>query len=170
MTQHIHITHPFPPVFDENSRILILGSFPSVKSREVSFYYGNPQNRFWRVLSVLFGGEAPSSTQEKRDFLLAHRVALWDVIASCDIVGSDDSSIKNALPNDVAALVAKTNISRVFCNGGTAHRLYRAHLEREVGIEAVALPSTSPANASYSLGRLVDAWRVIAVEKKEEQI
>lgn len=170
MTQHIHITHPFPPVFDENSRILILGSFPSVKSREVSFYYGNPQNRFWRVLSALFGGEVLSSTQEKRDFLLAHRVALWDVIASCDIVGSDDSSIKNALPNDVAALVAKTNISRVFCNGGTAHRLYRAHLEREVGIEAVALPSTSPANASYSLERLVDAWRVIAVEKKEEQI
>lgn len=170
MTQHIHITHPFPPVFDENSRILILGSFPSVKSREVSFYYGNPQNRFWRVLAALFGGEVPSSTQEKRDFLLAHRVALWDVIASCDIVGSDDSSIKNALPNDVAALVTKTNISRVFCNGGTAHRLYRAHLEREVGIEAVALPSTSPANASYSLGRLVDAWRVIAVEKKEEQI
>ena len=163
MTQHTHITHPFPPVFDENSRVLILGSFPSVKSREVSFYYGNPQNRFWRVLAALFGGDVPSTVEEKRAFLLANRIALWDVIASCDIVGSDDSSIKNALPNDVKSLVAKTRIERVFTNGGTAHRLYRAHLEREVGIEAVALPSTSPANASYSLMRLVEAWRAAGV-------
>lgn len=163
MTQHTQITHPFPPVFDENSRVLILGSFPSVKSREVSFYYGNPQNRFWRVLAALFGGDVPSTTDEKRAFLLANRIALWDVIASCDIVGSDDSSIKNALPNDVKSLVAKTRIERVFTNGGTAHRLYRAHLEREVGIEAAALPSTSPANASYSLERLVEAWRAAGV-------
>lgn len=163
MTQHQHITHPFPPVFDENSRVLILGSFPSVKSREVSFYYGNPQNRFWRVLAALFGGDVPSTVEEKRAFLLANRVALWDVIASCDIVGSDDSSIKNAVPNDVKSLVAKTRVERVFTNGGTAHRLYRAHLEREVGIEAAALPSTSPANASYSLMRLVEAWRAAGV-------
>lgn len=163
MTQHQHITHPFPPVFDANSRVLILGSFPSVKSREVSFYYGNPQNRFWRVLAALFGGDVPSTVEEKRAFLLSHGIALWDVIASCDIVGSDDSSIKNALPNDVKSLVAKTRISRVFTNGGTANRLYRAHLEREVGIEAAALPSTSPANASYSLMRLVEAWRAAGV-------
>lgn len=163
MTQHQHITHPFPPVFDENSRVLILGSFPSVKSREVSFYYGNPQNRFWRVLAALFGGDMPSTVEEKRAFLLSHGIALWDVIASCDIVGSDDSSIKNALPNDVKSLVAKTRVERVFTNGGTAHRLYRAHLEREVGIEAAALPSTSPANASYSLMRLVEAWRAAGV-------
>lgn len=163
MTQHTHITHPFPPVFDANSRVLILGSFPSVKSREVSFYYGNPQNRFWRVLAALFGGDVPSTVEEKRAFLLSHGIALWDVIASCDIVGSDDSSIKNALPNDVKSLVAKTRISRVFTNGGTANRLYRAHLEREVGIEAAALPSTSPANASYSLMRLVEAWRAAGV-------
>lgn len=163
MTQHTHITHPFPPVFDDNSRVLILGSFPSVKSREVSFYYGNPQNRFWRVLAALFGGDVPSTVEEKRAFLLSHGIALWDVIASCDIVGSDDSSIKNALPNDVKSLVAKTRIERVFTNGGTAHRLYRAHLEREVGIEAAALPSTSPANASYSLMRLVEAWRAAGV-------
>lgn len=163
MTQHQHITHPFPPVFDENSRVLILGSFPSVKSREVSFYYGNPQNRFWRVLAALFGGDVPSTVEEKRAFLLSHGVALWDVIASCDIVGSDDSSIKNALPNDIKSLVAKTRIERVFTNGGTANRLYRAHLEREVGIEAAALPSTSPANASYSLMRLVEAWRAAGV-------
>lgn len=163
MTQHQHITHPFPPVFDENSRALILGSFPSVKSREVSFYYGNPQNRFWRVLAALFGGDVPSTVEDKRAFLLSHGIALWDVIASCDIVGSDDSSIKNALPNDVKSLVAKTSIMRVFTNGGTAHRLYRAHLEREVGIEAAALPSTSPANASYSLIRLVEAWRAAGV-------
>lgn len=163
MTQHQHITHPFPPVFDENSRVLILGSFPSVKSREVSFYYGNPQNRFWRVLAALFGGDVPSTVEEKRAFLLSHGIALWDVIASCDIVGSDDSSIKNALPNDVKSLVAKTRVERVFTNGGTAHRLYRAHLEREVGIEAAALPSTSPANASYSLMRLVEAWRAAGV-------
>lgn len=163
MTQHQHITHPFPPVFDENSRVLILGSFPSVKSREVSFYYGNPQNRFWRVLAALFGGDVPSTVEEKRAFLLSHGIALWDVIASCDIVGSDDSSIKNALPNDVKSLVAKTRIERVFTNGGTANRLYRAHLEREVGIEAAALPSTSPANAGYSLMRLVEAWRAAGV-------
>lgn len=163
MTQHQHITHPFPPVFDENSRVLILGSFPSVKSREVSFYYGNPQNRFWRVLAALFGGDVPSTVEEKRAFLLSHGIALWDVIASCDIVGSDDSSIKNALPNDVKSLVAKARIERVFTNGGTAHRLYRAHLEREVGIEAAALPSTSPANASYSLMRLTEAWRAAGV-------
>lgn len=163
MTKHTHITHPFPPVFDENSRVLILGSFPSVKSREVSFYYGNPQNRFWRVLAALFGGDVPSTVEEKRAFLLSHGIALWDVIASCDIVGSDDSSIKNALPNDVKSLVAKTRIERVFTNGGTAHRLYRAHLEREVGIEAAALPSTSPANASYSLTRLTEAWRAAGV-------
>lgn len=163
MTQHTHITHPFPPVFDENSRVLILGSFPSVKSREVSFYYGNPQNRFWRVLAALLSGDVPSTVEEKRAFLLSHGIALWDVIASCDIVGSDDSSIKNALPNDVKSLVAKTRIERVFTNGGTAHRLYRAHLEREVGIEAAALPSTSPANASYSLMRLVEAWRAAGV-------
>lgn len=163
MTQHQHITHPFPPVFDANSRVLILGSFPSVKSREVSFYYGNPQNRFWRVLAALFGGDVPSTVEEKRAFLLSHGIALWDVIASCDIVGSDDSSIKNALPNDVKSLVAKTRVERVFTNGGTAHRLYRAHLEREVGIEAAALPSTSPANASYSLIRLVEAWRAAGV-------
>lgn len=163
MTQHQHITHPFPPVFDANSRVLILGSFPSVKSREVSFYYGNPQNRFWRVLAALFGGDVPSTVEEKRAFLLSHGIALWDVIASCDIVGSDDSSIKNALPNDVKSLVAKARIERVFTNGGTAHRLYRTHLEREVGIEAAALPSTSPANASYSLMRLVEAWRAAGV-------
>lgn len=167
MTQHQHITHPFPPVFDDNSRVLILGSFPSVKSREVSFYYGNPQNRFWRVLAALFGGDVPSTVEEKRAFLLSRGIALWDVIASCDIVGSDDSSIKNALPNDVKSLVAKTSITRVFTNGGTAHRLYRAHLEREVGIEAAALPSTSPANASYSLMRLVDAWRAAGVGESE---
>lgn len=167
MTQHQHITHPFPPVFDENSRVLILGSFPSVKSREVSFYYGNPQNRFWRVLAALFGGDVPSTVEEKRAFLLSRGIALWDVIASCDIVGSDDSSIKNALPNDVKSLVAKTRVERVFTNGGTAHRLYRAHLEREVGIEAAALPSTSPANASYSLIRLVEAWRAAGVGESE---
>ncbi len=163
MMERMHIEHPFAPVFDENSQILILGSFPSVKSREVSFYYGHPQNRFWRVLAALFHSDVPSSVQEKQRFLLDHRIALWDVIASCDISGSFDSSIRNAVPNDIAAFLADTKISRVFTNGGTAYRLYHGHVEQKTGIAAVALPSTSPANAAYSLERLVDAWRAAGI-------
>lgn len=155
------IIHPIPPVFDQNSRVLILGSFPSVKSREAQFFYGHPQNRFWRVLSALFGEEAGETTAEKTAFLLRHRVALWDVIASCEIEGSADSSIKNVAPNDLLPILQTGQIERIFTNGKTADRLYRRYQLPQTGIDAVCLPSTSPANAQWSLARLCEAWGVV---------
>ncbi len=155
------VFHPIPPVFDRNSRILILGSFPSVRSREVGFYYGHPQNRFWRVLAAVFGGEEPVGTAQKRAFLLENRIALWDVIASCTIEGSADGAVRDAVVNDVRSLPAVSGIRRVFTNGKTAHALYCRHLEPITGIAATCLPSTSPANAAWSLDRLITAWSVI---------
>lgn len=152
--------HPIPPVYDENSRVLILGSFPSVASREAAFFYGHPQNRFWRVLGAVFGEEVPADVPGKRAFLLAHRVALWDVIAECEVTGSADSSIRGAAANDLSPIFEAARIERVFTNGQTAHKLYSRHLSAKFG-EDVCLPSTSPANAAWSLDRLVEAWRVI---------
>ena len=154
--------HPFPPVFSNDSKILILGSFPSVKSRETAFYYGNGQNRFWRVLSRVFNEPTPVSKEEKTKLILSHSLALWDVVGSCDIVGSADSSIKRAVPNDVFSLLEKTKIETVVTNGKTADRLYKKLLMENVGIEPVCLPSTSPANAAYSLEDLVLLWKIIA--------
>ena len=154
-------THPIEPVFDQNSRILILGSFPSVRSREVGFFYGHPQNRFWRTLAGLYGETVPTDTDEKRTFLLRHGIALWDVIASCEITGSSDSSIKDAVPNDVRSILEVARIERIFTNGATAHRLYRRYLQEQTGFAATCLPSTSPANAAWTQSRLTDAWRVI---------
>ena len=156
--------HTIPPIYDKDSRILILGSFPSVRSREVGFYYGHPQNRFWRILSALFEEELPEGNEARRAFLLRHHIALWDVIASCEITGSSDSSIKNAVPNDLGPLLNATQISHVYTNGGTAHRLYTRHLYPTLGIPATPLPSGSPANAAWSLERLVEAWRVIRTD------
>ena len=153
--------HTIAPVYDENSRILILGSFPSVKSREAAFFYGHPQNRFWRVLAAVLGEEAPQTAAEKKSLLLRHGVALWDVIASCDIDGSSDASIKNVRPNDLAPLLAASKITHIFTNGATADALYTRWQFPATGISAVRLPSTSPANAAWSLDRLIDAWRVI---------
>ncbi len=155
------IFHPIAPVFDERSRILILGSFPSVKSRETAFFYGHPQNRFWKVVSAVLGESCPSTIDEKKRMLLSHRVALWDVIASCRIEGSSDSSIRSAVPTDLQAILDTANIRAVFCNGQTAFRLYVRYQEKQTGISAVALPSTSPANAAYGLDRLVEHWRAI---------
>lgn len=152
------VTHPFEPVYNENSRILILGSFPSVKSREQQFYYGHPQNRFWKVMGSLLKEPVPQTIDEKRRLLLDHHIAVWDVIASCEIKGSSDSSIRNVTPTDIASLVTKTQITRIFCNGKTSGSLYGRYQERIVGIPAVTLPSTSPANAAYSLERLVEEW------------
>ena len=154
--------HSIPPVWDENSRVLILGSFPSVRSRAVGFYYGHPQNRFWRVLAAVLGQPVPQTTEEKCAMLLANRIALWDVIASCEIVGSSDSSIRNAVPNDVENLLKQTHITKIFTNGGTATRLYKRHLQKSLQIEAIDLPSTSPANAAKSQTELIEAWRVVA--------
>lgn len=185
-----HISHGFEPVFDGRSRVLVLGSFPSVLSRENAFYYGNPQNRFWRVIAACVGepvppnegeplsgdgcaaflGEEPllagearparleESIEAKRALLLRHRIALWDVIESCDIKGSSDASIKNVVPARIEWVTSAAPVQAVVCNGGTAGRLYKRYLQKRVGIEAVVLPSTSPANAAWSLERLVARW------------
>lgn len=153
--------HPIDPVYNENSRILILGSFPSVKSREAQFFYGHPQNRFWRVLAAVWDCPAPETVEEKRAFLLTHRVALWDVIASCEITGSADSSIKDVVPNDLSRILDCAKIEEIYVNGKTAEKTYRRYLQEKTGREAICLPSTSPANAAWSLPRLVEAWQVI---------
>ncbi len=152
------IIHPIDPVYDENSRILILGSFPSVKSREQGFFYGHPQNRFWRVLAGIIGCDVPITIDEKKRFLLENNIALWDVIHSCEIEGSADSSIKNAVPNDIGDMIAKSNIQCVFTNGKTADKLYKQYIEPRINFKAVCLPSTSPANAAWSLERLIEYW------------
>ena len=155
------LRHPFPAIYAPDSRILILGSFPSVKSREQKFFYGHPQNRFWRVLAALLGTDVPQTTEEKRALLLAHRIALWDVIASCEIMGSSDASIRNAVPNDLSPILETASIRQIFTNGGTAHRLYRKYIYPLTGREDIALPSSSPANAARSLGALIDAWQIV---------
>ena len=153
------IVHPIPPTYDEHSRILILGSFPSVKSREMGFYYGHPQNRFWRVMAALYGEETPMTVDERRAFLLRNGVAAWDVIASCTITGSSDSSIRDVVANDLRPILRGSQIHRIFVNGKTAEKMYKRYTLPVLGIEAVCLPSTSPANAAWSLERLTDAWR-----------
>jgi len=157
-----HVSHGFPPVYDEASEILILGSFPSVKSREAQFYYHHPQNRFWKVLSRIFGEPLPETVEEKKRMLWKHHAAVWDVIESCDIIGSSDSSIKNVVPADIAGLLKKTKIRNIYVNGGKAAALYRKYCEPQTGKAAVKLPSTSPANAAWDLERLFLAWKIIA--------
>ena len=153
------LEHPFPPVVDENCRILVLGSFPSVKSREDGFFYGHPQNRFWRMLAAIFDEDVPADIPAKKAFLLRHHIALWDVIASCEIEGSSDASVKNAVPVDIACVMQIASIERIICNGNLAYKLYQCHLEPLTGIHAISLPSTSPANAAWSLEKLVSSWR-----------
>ena len=155
------VTHPIPPLFDASSRILILGSFPSVKSREGLFFYHHPQNRFWKVLAGVLEEPVPGSIEEKKIFLLKHRIALWDVIASCTIEGSSDSTIKNVVPNDLSGILSAADISRIFCNGGASFQYYKKYPEPRTGRAAVRLPSTSPANAAWSLDRLIREWAVI---------
>lgn len=162
--------HCISPVWDEHSRILILGSFPSVKSRETAFFYGHPQNRFWRVLAEIFGEPLPLTVEEKKTFLLKNKIALWDVIASCEIAGSSDSSIRNVMPNDIAEMLRKSEITTVFFNGTTAAKLYDKYIFPSVKLKGIPLPSTSPANATWSFERLCEAWRVIrSQEEKGEQ-
>lgn len=156
-----HVIHEIPPLFSPSSSILILGSFPSVKSRECGFFYGHPQNRFWKVLSGLFREDLPVSIPEKQQFLLRHHIAVWDVIASCEIHGSSDSSIKNALPNDLSVILSHACIRQIFCNGTTSWKLYQKYMKPQYAVDAVKLPSTSPANAAFSLERLTKEWSVI---------
>ena len=161
------VCHPIAPVFDENSRILILGSFPSVKSREAAFFYGHPQNRFWKVVSAVLGVDCPGSVEDKKRMLLQNRIALWDVIASCRIEGSSDSSIRDVVPTDLRAILNTAGIRAVFCNGQTAFRLYARYQQTQTGLFAIALPSTSPANAAYGLDRLVENWKAILPHLRE---
>ena len=149
------VQHEIPPVFDENSRVLVLGSFPSVQSRKAAFFYGHPQNRFWRVLSAVFGEPVPGDVPEKKALLLKHKVALWDVI------GSADASIKNVVPNDLSVILSTANITHVCTNGQMAHKLYQKCLAQEIDLPETVLPSTSPANAAWSLERLTEAWKII---------
>lgn len=153
--------HPFPPLYDKNSKILILGSFPSVKSREQNFFYGHPQNRFWKVVSAVMDTDTPVTIEEKSNFLHENHIALWDVIASCDITGSSDSSIKNVVANDLTDILKNADIRQIFVNGKTAEKYYNKYIRNTIGREAVCLPSTSPANAGWRVEKLVDAWSVI---------
>lgn len=157
-------SHPISPIYDSHSKLLILGSFPSVKSRAAGFFYGHPQNRFWKVTSAVFGAAEPETIPEKRKFLLSNGIALWDVIASCEIQGSSDSSIRNVVPNDLGEILSSAPVSRIFTNGATAKRLYDRYIFPETGRPAVLLPSTSPANASWSLDRLKETWRSLLCE------
>lgn len=153
--------HPFPPLYDKNSKVLILGSFPSVKSREQMFFYGHPQNRFWKVISAVMDTDTPVTIDEKSNFIHANHFALWDVIASCDITGSSDGSIKNVVANDLTEILENADIKQIFVNGKTAEKYYNKYIRDTVGREAVCLPSTSSANAGWSVDRLVEDWGII---------
>ena len=158
MAERKRITHTIPPTYDERSRVLVLGSMPSPKSRELGFNYGHPQNRFWRVMAQLAGEPVPATNERKRDFCLRHHIALWDVLAECEIEGASDASIANAKPNDLSLITAHAPIEAVFCTGAKAHELYGRLCESATGIPAVKLPSTSPANAACGMERLVEAY------------
>ena len=159
--EYQHITHPFSPVYDGESKLLILGSLPSVKSRENAFYYGHPQNRFWDVLAALYGAETPNTIDGKTDLLLANQIALWDVVFSCDIRGSSDSSIRNVVPNNLQIVLRNSKVRTIFANGKKAAALYQKYQFADTGIEIITLPSTSPANAVWTLERLCEAWGII---------
>ena len=156
------LDHPFGPLYDENSRVLILGSFPSVRSREQNFFYGHPQNRFWKVVAAVFGQPVPQTVEEKKRLILDNGLALWDSIASCEITGSSDASIRNVRANDIGVILNSCSIERIYCNGRKSHEMYERYIEPETGREAVCLPSTSPANAKWTLEKLTGAWLVIA--------
>lgn len=153
------ITHPIPPVYDKDSKILILGSFPSVKSREEGFFYGNPKNRFWKVLSEIFGGGDLNTVADKKEFLFANKIALYDVIYSCEIEGSSDSSIKNVKAADIDKILSESKIRVILLNGKTAGRLYEKYIRPENGISYKILPSSSPANAAYKYRDILKEWK-----------
>jgi len=155
------LVHPIAPVFDKDSKVLILGSFPSVKSREEGFFYGHPQNRFWKVTSQVFGEELPVTIDEKKAFLIRNHIAVWDVIGSCEIEGSSDSSIRNVTVNDLSVILDTADIRAIFLNGKKAEQYYKKYIFPALKRDAVCLPSTSPANAAWSLDKLTDAWKVI---------
>lgn len=156
-----NVIHPFPPLYNGSSKTLILGSFPSVKSRETMFFYGHPQNRFWRVVAAVFDEKTPVSIEDKKELILRHELALWDTIQSCTITGSSDSSVKNIVPNDISDIINKSRIDRIFCNGSLSYKMYMKYIFPKTDIEAVKLPSTSPANAAFSMEKLLNKWIAI---------
>lgn len=155
------IKHSIPAVYNQKSKILILGSFPSVKSRDTEFFYGHPQNRFWKILMHLFDVKELSTNEEKRNFLLKHKIALWDVIEVCDITNSDDSTIRNVKVNDLTKILSIANIEKIYINGNKAGQLYKKYIAPQVKIEYEILPSTSSANARCSFESLIEKWSVI---------
>ena len=161
MMNYEHIVHPFGPLYDEKSKVLVLGSLPSVKSREQQFFYGHPQNRYWPLLADIFEEEIPGTIEEKKKLVLKHHIAMWDTIYSCDIKGSSDSSIKNVQPTNLKKIAEESGITHVVCNGKTSGSYYHKYQEKELGIKAIVLPSTSPANAAWNMERLKEAWYVI---------
>ena len=158
MQKYKKLEHTFDPIYDKNSKILILGSFPSVKSRENNFYYGHPQNRYWKVLADILEVSVPETPDEKRKMLLENNIAIWDVIHSCSIIGSSDTSIKDVVVNDFSEILDNSGVKAIYVNGGKAYELYHKYAEKNTGIKAVKLPSTSPANAAWKLDRLCEAW------------
>lgn len=161
MREYTKVEHIFLPVFNQESEILILGTFPSVKSRENQFYYGHPQNRFWKVIAKLTESRLPITVEEKKEMLLKNHIAVWDVIKSCSIIGSSDSSIKDVVVNDFSVILRDTNIRKIYANGGKAYELYMKYAYGQTGREIEKLPSTSPANAAYQMERLCREWERI---------
>ena len=153
--------HLIEPIYDKDSKILILGSFPSVKSREANFFYHHPQNRFWRVLAAVYQDTVPEAIADKKAFLKRHQIALWDVIASCNIKGSSDSSISDVEVNDLNMIIANSSVKHIYTNGNLADKLYHRYFDAIIDLPVTKLPSTSPANAAYSLDKLLIYWRVI---------
>lgn len=164
--EYVSLQHEFKPVYNAHSKLLILGSFPSVKSREQQFYYGHPQNRFWRIISTLFEEPLPMTIEEKKAMLYKYHIALWDVIESCDIKGSSDSSIKNVKPVALKPIIEASQITHIYTNGKLASKLYKKYLYPITQIEAIELPSSSPANARYTLPLLLQEWAVIKEKNK----
>ena len=155
--------HTIEPVYNSDSRVLILGSFPSVKSREQQFFYGHPQNRFWRVVAGVFDCPVPQNVPEKKALLLGHGIAVWDVIASCTISGSSDASIRDVVPNDISGILEAADIRKIYANGAKSYELYQKYIYPKTKREIVKLPSTSPANAVFSYERLLEAWKIIDI-------
>ena len=166
--ERITVVHPFEPLVSPESRILILGSFPSVRSREQMFFYGHPQNRFWRMLAAVYGEKVPETLAEKKDLVLSHQLALWDTVAQCSITGSSDASIRDIVPVDILRIVQPAAIHTVLCNGRLSGTLYQRYLEPVTGIAAHIMPSTSPANAAFSLEKLVECWRPLLLSCSSE--
>lgn len=159
--EYTHITHTLAPVFNEHSRVLILGTMPSPKSRENNFYYMHPQNRFWRVICAVCGEPLPESNGERTELLIKNGIALWDTLAECDIIGAADSTVKNAVPNDLSIIMNNADIKMIFTTGRTAYKYYCKYQQKQTGIEAICLPSTSPANARLGLDELITEYQII---------